>query len=104
MAIETADTELLRSIARHHKAVSLSLTDCGGNIEAEVYLAHIMYIPEKDCYVAYWDPSDCSKRNTCGHKPPQIPEDKNSWSLKGMYGSALYRNLKVLDAYVLGGL
>lgn len=105
MTRELADTKLLKRLAKEHKAVSLSLTDCAGNIEAEVYQAHIMYIPEDDgVYVAYWDPSDCSKRDTCGHKPHQIPEDKNSWSLKGMYGSALYRNLKVLDTYCLGGL
>lgn len=104
MTKELADTELLRSIARHRKAVSLSLTDCAGNIEAEVYLAYIMYIPTADSYIAYWDPSDCSKKDTCGHKPSQVPEDKNSWSLRSMYGSALYRNLKILDTYCLGGL
>lgn len=105
MAIETADTELLKRLAKEHKAVSLSVTDCAGNIEAEVYQAHIMYIPEDDgVYVAYWDPSDCSKKDTCGHKPSQVPEGVHSWKLNGWYGDALYRNLKVLDTYCLGGL
>ena len=104
MTKEFADTGLLKRLAKERKAVSLSVTDCAGNIEAEVYLAHIMYLPERDTYVAYWDPSDCSNKDTCGHKPSQVPEDKNSWSLRSMYGSALYRNLKILNTYCLGGL
>lgn len=104
MTKETADKELLKRLAKEHKAVSLSLTDMQGNVEAEVYLAHIMYIPEKDVYVAYWDPSDCSKKGACGYCPSQIPKGKNGWSLNGFCDVALYRNLKVLDTYCLGGL
>lgn len=104
MAKETVDLELLKRLAKEHKAVSLSITDVYGNIEAEVYQAHVMYTPDGGVYVAYWDPSDCSKKHACGYKPSQIPEDKNSWKLNGRFGDALYRNLKVLDGYCLGGL
>ena len=101
---EMIDIELLKKIVENHKAVSLYITDAYGNIEAEVYLAHIMYIPENNTFIAYWDPLDCSKRRACGYKPPQIPKDKNSWKLNGYYDTALYRNLKVLGTYCLGGL
>lgn len=101
---ETIDIELLKRIVEEHKAVSLSLTDMCGNIEAEVYLAHIMYIPEGNTFVAYWDPSDCSNKKACGYRPPQIPKCMNSWRLNGWDYTALYRNLKVLNTYCLGGL
>lgn len=104
MTKETVDLELLKYLAKERKAVSLSITDTYGNVEAEVYQAHIMYVSEKDCYVAYWDPSDCSRKSTCGYTPPQFPKGIHSWKLNGCFGAALYRNLKVLDTYCLGGL
>lgn len=104
MTKEPADMGLLTYITKEHKAVSLSVTDSYGNVEAEVYLAHVMYVPEKESYVAYWDPSDCSRKSVRGYEPPQLPKGMHSWKLCGCSGTALYRNLKVLDTYVLGGL
>ena len=104
MTKETIDKKLLASIAKDCKAVSLSITDAYGNVEAEVYQAHVMYIPTADFYIAYWDPSDCSKRCACGYTTAQIPKGMHSWKLNGIYGNALYRNLKVLGTYCLGGL
>lgn len=101
---ETTDIKLLKRIVEGHKAVSLSITDAYGNIEAEVYLAHVMYIPNSNSFIAYWDPLDCSETRTCGYRPPQIPKGKHSWKLNGCYDTALYKNLKILDACLLGGL
>lgn len=105
MAKERVDRELLTSIVKQCKAVSLSITDAYGNIEAEVYQAHIIYIPEAGgIYIAYWNPSDCSKKDICGYRPSHLPKDVHSWKLNGCFGDALYRNLKILDTYCLGGL